>query len=78
MHIRTAFLRAAIVLIPSYTIAFLTEKMVYVVPMLAATSFFAAAVDFSPSNLRRRVDEDESDDDNDDNETALDIGIGDG
>lgn len=61
MKIKTAAIKAAIVLIPSYIMAFLTEQMVYVVPMLAATSFFAGTVDFSEKTNRRRVEEDETD-----------------
>ncbi|MGV6888663.1 hypothetical protein ACTYEO_05390 [Rhodophyticola sp. SM2404] len=61
MRIRNAAIKAAIVLVPSYIMAFLTEQMVYVVPMLAASSFFAGAVDFSEKTNRRRVDEDEAD-----------------
>ncbi|WP_299378601.1 hypothetical protein [uncultured Kiloniella sp.] len=40
--------------------AFLTEKMVYVIPMLAATSFFAAATDLSSSKPLRRLDQEEA------------------
>lgn len=61
MRIRNAAIKAAIVLVPSYIMAFLTEQMVYVVPMLAASSFFAGTVDFSEKTNRRRVDEDEAD-----------------
>lgn len=61
MKIKNAAIKATIVLVPSYIMAFLTEQMVYVVPMLAATSFFAGTVDFSEKTNRRRVDEDEAD-----------------
>lgn len=61
MKIRNAAIKAAIVLVPSYIMAFLTEQMVYAVPMLAATSFFAGTVDFSEKTNRRRVDEEEVD-----------------
>lgn len=57
----TAFLKAAIVLVPSYTAAYLTEKMVWVVPTLAAASFFAATIPSEEQRLRRRVDEDVED-----------------
>ena len=60
MKIKNAAIKASIVLVPSYIIAFLTEQMVYVVPMLAATSFFAGTVDLSEKTNRRRVDEDEA------------------
>jgi hypothetical protein len=49
-------LQAIIVLVPTYITAYLTDKMVYVIPMLAACSFIAASI--SPSNLNRRVEED--------------------
>ncbi|CTQ34756.1 hypothetical protein JAN5088_03552 [Jannaschia rubra] len=61
MSLKNATIKAGIVLIPSYTAAFLTEQMVYVVPMLAATSFFAGTVDLNQKTTRRRVDEDEAD-----------------
>ncbi|WP_133176154.1 hypothetical protein [Pelagivirga sediminicola] len=62
MSLKNAAIKAAIVLLPSCAAAFLTEKMVYVVPMLAASSFFAGTVDLSEKTNRRRVDEDEADD----------------
>ena len=61
MMIRNASIKAAIVLVPSYVVAYLTEQMVYVVPMLAATSFFAGTVDFSEKINTQRVDEAETD-----------------
>ena len=50
--LRSALLKAGIVLLPSYTAAWLTDKMVWVVPTLVAATFFAATIDLS-----RRVDE---------------------
>ena len=50
-EIKQALLRASIVLVPTYTVAFLTGKMVYVMPMLAAASFFAAGVKFNKNNV---------------------------
>lgn len=61
-HFKIAVLRAAIVLIPSYLVAFLTDKMVYVVPTLAAASFLAATLKFDENQNTRRVDEDDSGD----------------
>jgi hypothetical protein len=55
---KEAALKAAIVLIPSYTAAYLTDKMVWVVPTLAAASFFAGTISLSEQSIRRRVDED--------------------
>ena len=66
-HVRLAALKAAVVLVPSYTAAYLTEKMVWVVPTLAAAGFFAATLGGTGDTatrsqaLRRRVEEDEID-----------------
>ena len=51
-----SLLQAVVVLVPTYITAYLTDKMIYVIPMLAAASFVAASI--SPSNLNRRVEED--------------------
>ena len=40
----TPLLQALIVLGPTYLIAYLTDKMVYTIPMLAAMSFVAARI----------------------------------
>ena len=50
------FVKAAIVLVPTYITAYLTDKMIYVIPMLAAASFIAASI--SGDKLERRVEED--------------------
>lgn len=63
--IRLAIVKATIVLVPCYAVAWLTEKMVYVVPTLAAAAFFAGALDVSDLE-RRRVDDDSESDDHDD------------
>ncbi|MBO02086.1 MAG: hypothetical protein CMG35_05535 [Candidatus Marinimicrobia bacterium] len=42
--LKIAGLQAVIVLVPTYTVAYLTEQMVYTIPMLAASSFVAAAL----------------------------------
>ncbi len=57
-QIKLAALKAFVVLGPSYTAAFLTDKMVWVVPTLAASSFFAASIGLADEPLRRRIDED--------------------
>ena len=49
LDLTTAAIKAAIVLVPSYLAAWLTDKMVYVVPTLAAASFFAAEGDAASS-----------------------------
>ena len=41
----SGILKAIIVLVPTYITAYLTDKMVYVIPMLAAASFVAASID---------------------------------
>ena len=56
-HFKLAALKASIVLGPSYFAAFLTDKMVWVVPTLAASSFFAASIGMTDDKLRRRIDE---------------------
>lgn len=57
MNYKDATLKAAIVLIPTYAAAYFTGEMVWVVPTLAATSFFAA--NLSTSDLTtKRLDED--------------------
>ena len=42
--INKALIRGTIVLIPTYIVAYITDKMVYVVPMLAACGFIAASL----------------------------------
>ena len=54
--LKLALLKGAVVLLPTYTVAYFTEKMIYVVPMLAAAGFVAAAL--SNTKHERRVDED--------------------
>ncbi len=58
-------------MLPSYTAAYLTEQMVYVVPTLAAAGFFAASLSLDTNASRRHVDEDAADPD-DGSETDLD------
>jgi len=65
LHVKLATAKAAIVLIPSYSAAFFTDKMVWVVPTLAAASFFAGTIDISKATVRRRIDEDHENDDPD-------------
>ncbi len=45
-----------VVLIPTYGVAFVTDKMVYVVPMLAAMGFIAAGL-FEDENTTKRLDD---------------------
>ena len=55
-QLKRGFIKAIIVLVPSYITAYLTGQMIYVVPMLAASGFIAAAVFYD--NFERRVEED--------------------
>ena len=57
MKYKIAFIQALVVLIPTYIVAYSTEKMVYTIPMLAACSFIAAAMQGSPT---KRTDEEAS------------------
>lgn len=52
-NFKLAALKAFIVLFPSYSAAFLTEKMVYVVPTLAAAGFFASTIGTEDATQRR-------------------------
>ena len=55
--VRDGLIKAAIVLVPKYITAYISDKMIYVIPMLAAASFIAASLTSSP-NTDRRVEED--------------------
>jgi hypothetical protein len=47
MFTKDNMLKAAMILVPTYSVAFMTEKMVYVVPMLATMSFLASSLNSS-------------------------------
>ena len=70
--INIASVKAAIVLVPSYLAAYLTEQMVYVVPTLAAASFFASSIDMGEGSTRTRVDENDDAEDGEDGDLGLD------
>lgn len=55
-NLRVALIQGLIVLIPTYMVAFFTDKMVYTIPMLAATGFIAASL--KVTDVKRKVDED--------------------
>ncbi len=40
---KIGLIQAVIVLVPTYFVAYMTDKMVYTIPMLAAASFVAAS-----------------------------------
>jgi len=62
-----AITKALIVLVPTYIVAYLTEMMVYTIPMLAASSIFATTV-FDKNKDELRVDEDGPQDDGGDSQ----------
>ena len=65
MCYKTALLRLAIVLVPSYVAAYLTGEMVWVVPTLVGGGLLASAVG-SSERTATRVDEDNGGDQEDD------------
>ena len=56
VQMKKAIVRGLVVLIPTYIVAYLTDKMVYVVPMLAAMGFVAASL--LEDDTKKRVDTD--------------------
>tara|TARA_B100001013_G_scaffold343675_1_gene271905 strand:- start:47 stop:253 length:207 start_codon:yes stop_codon:yes gene_type:complete len=56
--IKSIIYKALIILVPTYIIAYTTEKMVYVIPMLAVCALVAATYD---EKIKRRLDEDSTD-----------------
>ena len=59
---KKAIIRGLVVLVPTYVVAYLTDKMVYVVPMLAACGFIAASL--FEDNTIKRIDTDTAGKDN--------------
>ncbi|MCB1471331.1 MAG: hypothetical protein H6878_05050 [Rhodobiaceae bacterium] len=74
VNFRLATLKAAVVLIPSYSAAYFTDKMVWVVPTLAAAGFFAANIKIAEETTIRRVDEDGDTDDEGDEAAIVEFG----
>ena len=64
MCYKTALLRMAIVLVPSYAAAYLTGEMVWVVPTLVGCGLLASAVG-SSERTATQVDEDDGGDQED-------------
>ena len=54
MHIRDVVFISAAILIPSWTTAYITESVVYVIPMLAVCTFILAQL---YSTRSKRIDE---------------------
>ena len=75
-------LRVLVILVPSYTVAYLTGEMVYTIPTLAASASIAASIkESAPRDTRQRVDEDGNGDghgDHDGNGDVASPGGGDG
>ena len=46
MKWKLATVKASAVLVPTWAVAFVTEKMIYTMPMLAATTIFVTALSF--------------------------------
>ncbi|MEM1431491.1 MAG: hypothetical protein AAGG09_18705 [Pseudomonadota bacterium] len=59
MHkLKEATIKAMIVLVPTYSMAYFTEKMVWVVPTLAAAGFFAGTISITDETTTRRLEDD--------------------
>ncbi|MEM9247617.1 MAG: hypothetical protein AAGB05_02860 [Pseudomonadota bacterium] len=59
LKLKEASAKALIVLIPTYSMAYFTEKMVWVVPTLAAAGFFAGTISFAQEeSTTRRLEDD--------------------
>lgn len=54
-----------IIAIPTYTIAILTNSMVFTMPMLAITTIIATNISQDDKDIENRVDEDGDSDDDD-------------
>lgn len=59
--LKASLIQCVIVLIPTYTVALLTEKMVYTIPMLAASSFIASSVRKREHTVDSDMDSDAAD-----------------
>jgi len=57
--LKPLIIKLQVVLIPTYAVAFLTEAMVYTMPMLAASTIVATNLYTSPQ-INRRVDDGDS------------------
>ena len=55
---KKAFTKALIILIPTYAVAFLTEMMVYTIPMLAISTLIATNIFKDDEDIENRVEQD--------------------
>jgi len=56
MNIKQPLIKSTIILVPTYTVAFLTEAMVYTIPMLAVSTIFAQSIFDDNENYQRTDD----------------------
>ena len=56
--IKCGFFQAFIVLLPTYAVAYISDKMVWTIPMLAASGFVASSI--RKDIAERKVDDTES------------------
>ena len=66
--------KVLVIAIPTYLVAFLTEAMVYTVPMLAITTLVATSIFEDTKNLESRIDEDGDSDQDSDNDSFIEFG----
>lgn len=59
-NMKLALTKAGIVMGPTYLVAWMSDKMVYVVPTLAAVSFLAAAI--GSEDINRLIDDGDAED----------------
>ena len=57
--LKPLIIKLQVVLIPTYAVAFLTEAMVYTMPMLAASTIVATNL-YTSHQINRRVDDGDS------------------
>ena len=55
--IPVSVIQAVVVLVPTYTMAYVTDKMVWTIPMLAAMSFVAARIGKAHEEVSKRTDD---------------------
>ena len=60
-NLKIALIQGVIVLTPTYSIAFLTDKMIWTIPMLVASGFIAAS--FKNDIAEKKIDDDREDHD---------------
>lgn len=74
-HNKLTFIKMLIVATPSLSVAFLTEKVVYVVPTIAMMMMIASALEVGKTSGRNRLDEENQQLDKDVDGQTTDGGI---